>query len=446
MMAANIPLQAPTLNRTLRFWDLIVYGLAYIAPMGFFATLGYVWSESRGLIALAYLLGGACMYFTAKSYAVMTEAVPSAGSVYGFARNALGVLPGFVAGWMILLDYLLIPAFVYVTISVALGTLLPGVDRAFWIVLLTVFTTAVNWFGVTVTTRANFVAVIVQVLVIACICVLLLLALMHGFGTGAMTFRPFYVPGHFVPGAIFSATSLCVMSFLGFDAISTLSEEAAGQDRGLVGRAIIAVLLISAGFFLVLAWLFGNALPGIHLGDPAAAYLDLARAAIGPWASSLLAWTMVIVIGFSNALPMQVGVARVLFAMGRDRQLPHGLSRVHPRYRTPYVGMLTAAAISLLIALLMRNLVDDLASIVNFGALSGFLLLHVSVLAKFAIRERSKNWIAHRLVPLAGIGVVLSVFTGMSRLALEVGSLWLIIGLIYGVVLKTHYRAELAAE
>ena len=435
----------PTLARTLGYWDLIVYGLAYIAPMGIFSTLGFVWTESHGLIALAYLLGGVCMYFTAQSYAVMTESVPTAGSVYGIARNALGVLPGFIAGWMILLDYLLIPAFVYVVIAVALGTLVPGVDRGVWVVLLVFFTTAVNWFGVTVTTRANFVAVILQVVVLVSFASLAIVALRSGFGNGAMTWRPFYTPGEFDSGAVFSATSLCVLSFLGFDAISTLSEEVKSDDRGLIGRAIIAVLVISAAFFVLLAWVFGNVLPGITIQDPAAAYLDLARAAVGPWAALALAWAVVIVIGFSNALPMQVGVARVLFAMGRDRQLPYILSRIHAKYRTPYVGMLAAAAISLAVALAMRNLVDELASIVNFGALSGFLLLHVSVLAQFARGGRSRHWLAQGLVPMAGILVVLAVFTGMSRLALEVGFSWLVLGAVYGVVLKARRRVELSA-
>lgn len=427
-----------TLSRSLGYRDLIVYGLAYIAPMGILATLGYVWVESHGLIALAYLLGAVCMYFTAKSYAVMTEAVPTAGSVYGFARHALGELPGFVAGWMILLDYLLIPAFVYVAIAVAFGALVPGVDRAAWVVVLVVFTTTVNWFGVTVTTRASLVAVIAQVVVVTGFAGLVMVSLGRGFGTGAMTLRPFIPPGQFEAGAIFSAASLCIMTFLGFDAISTLSEEVRDNDRRLIGRAIIAVLLISAVFFTLLAWVFGNALPGITISDPAAAYLDLARAAIGPWAAAALAWALVVVIGLSNSLPMQVGVARVLFAMGRDRQLPQALARIHPKYRTPYVGMLVAAAVSLVIALAMRNLVDELASIVNFGALSGFLLLHVSVLAKFAIDQRSRRWLLHGFVPLAGIAVVLAVFTGMSRLAMTIGLAWLAVGVVYGLVLRAR--------
>jgi amino acid transporter len=142
---------------------------------------------------------------------------------------------------------------------------------------------------------------------------------------------------------------------------------------------------------------------------------------------------------------MQVGVARVVFAMGRDRQLPAVLARIHPTYRTPYVGMLVTAAISLAVALYMKNKLDDLASIVNFGALSGFLFLHVSVLARFAIRRRSRAWAAHWLVPLCGIAVVLLVFSGMSGLAMKVGSSWLAVGIGYGLVLKSQHREELRA-
>src|SRR5450631_4376127 len=105
------------LQRTLSYHDLLIYGLAYVCPFGIFQSLGFVWQTSNGLIVLAYILATVCMYFTAKSYALMTDSVPSAGSVYGFARHALGPFIGFVAGWMILLDYLLIPSYVYVVID-----------------------------------------------------------------------------------------------------------------------------------------------------------------------------------------------------------------------------------------------------------------------------------------------------------------------------------------
>ena len=182
------------LRRSLTYWDLILYGLAYIAPFAPLSTLGFVWNESNGLIVLAYLLGAVCMYFTARSYATMTEALPTAGSVYGFARHSLGPYAGVVAGWMILLDYLLIPAFVYVLMAVALETLLPGIDRGVWIVLLVAVTTAINWFGITVTSRANFISVALQVIILVAFAVLCVIALYAGFGNGGLTLKPVWNP------------------------------------------------------------------------------------------------------------------------------------------------------------------------------------------------------------------------------------------------------------
>jgi amino acid transporter len=434
---------AAKLRRSLGYWDLVLYGLAYIAPFAPFSTLGFVWSESNGLIVLAYLLGAVCMYFTAQSYATMTETLPTAGSVYGFARRSLGAFPGFIAGWMILLDYLLIPAFVYVLIAVALESLLPGVDRGVWIVSMVAMTTAVNWFGITVTSRANFIAVALQVIIIVGFLILGVIALHAGKGNGGLTFKPVFDAASFDAGKIFSATSICIMSFLGFDAVSTLAEEVEGGDRRVVGKAIIAVLVLSAVFFVAVTWVLGNLLPGIVIKDPAAAVYELAAWATGPWTAVVLAWAYAGIVGLSNALPMQVGVARVVFAMGRDRQLPRVLARVHPRYHTPYVGMLVTAALSLAVALFMKNRLDDLASIVNFGALSGFLFLHVSVLSFFGLKGGKAQWIRHRLVPICGIAVVLAVFSGMSALAVKVGSAWLVAGLVYGLVLKSKHREEL---
>ena len=434
---------AAKLERSLRYWDLVLYGLAYIAPFAPLSTLGFVWSESNGLIVMAYVLGAVCMYFTAQSYATMTETLPTAGSVYGFARHSLGAFPGFMAGWMILLDYLLIPAFVYVLIAVALGSLLPGIDRGVWIVSMVAMTTVVNWFGITVTSRANFIAVALQTIILVGFLILGVIALYAGKGNGALTLKPLFDAAHFDAGKIFSATSICIMSFLGFDAVSTLAEEVEGGDRRLVGRAIIATLVLSAGFFVTVTWVLGDLLPGIAIKDQAAAAYELAAWATGPWTAVVLAWAYAGIVGLSNALPMQVGVARVVFAMGRDRQLPSALARVHPRYHTPYMGMLVTAALSLAVALYMKNRLDDLASIVNFGALSGFLFLHVSVLAYFGVKRGSAAWVKHWLVPICGIVVVLAVFSGMSALAVKVGTTWLAVGLAYALVLKAKHREEL---
>jgi amino acid transporter len=432
------------LQRTLSYNDLVIYGLAYICPFAPLQILGFVWSAANGLIALAYVLGAICMYFTAKSYAVMTESIPTAGSVYGFARHALGPFAGFVAGWMLLLDYLMIPAYVYVLMAVAMTDLVPQVSRAEWIVLISALTLGINWFGLVVTSRVNLFSVTVQLLFLAILMVFSLMAVHAGKGTGALTFQPFFAPGRLHAQSLFAATSICVMSFLGFDAISTLAEEVKGNDRRVVGRAIVAVLVLAAVLFTVVTWVLGNLMHGFEFRDLATATYELGGWAIGPWAAIALAWIMATLVGFTNALPMQVSVARVIFAMGRDRQLPSALAKLHPKYGTPYIGMLVTAAISLVVAIAMRSKMDELVSLVNFGALSAFLLLHVSVFVLFWVRGRSRRWFAHLVVPVAGSAVVLAVMSGMSSLAMTLGVLWLIAGAGYGLVLRGRRRDALA--
>ncbi len=444
--AAAIDTQGPgaaTLRRTLTYYDLLAYGLAYVSPFAPLATIGYVWRASDGLLVLAYLFGALCMYFTAQSYATMTEVVPNAGSVYGFARHALGPLPGFLAGWMILLDYLLIPAYIYVVISVAMGTLVPQVDRAVWITSLALVTLAINWFGIAVTSRVNVFSVVVQIGFLFVLLGFSVVALHSGKGNAALTLHPLFEPQAFHWRSMFTATSICVMSFLGFDAVSTLAEEVKDNDRRIVGRAIVGVLILAAALFVSVAWVLGNLLAGFRIRDPAAASYELVAWSIGAWASMALAWLSAALVGFTNALPMQAGVARVLYAMGRDAQLPRLFGRLHPRFGTPYVGMLVSTALSLAVALAMRFHMGELVSMVNFGALTGFLLLHVSVLRLFWFKARSDRWFVHLFVPVAGILVVLAVMSGLSVLAKTLGMIWLAFGAAYGVGLRRANRDTL---
>lgn len=416
-------------RRQLRLSDLVAYGLAYIAPIAPLSTLGLVWSASHGMIALAYLLGGLCMAFTAFSYAAMVREVHSAGSVYGFARVVLGPFVGFMAGWMILLDYLLIPAFVYVVMAVALGQLMPGIDRAVWIVLLAVFTTMVNWFGMRSTTRVSSGAVIAQILVMVALMGLAAHVLWHAHGAAGLGPAPFYRTP-FALSAVLAGTSICVMSFLGFDAVSTLAEDTADRSGRTLGLAILLVLGFATTLFVLTAWILGNAMQGAHFVSLDAAAYELAGQLGGVWAGIGLAWAYAILVGLSNALPMQVGVARVLYAMGRDRQLPGALARLHPRHNTPHVAMLASTAVSLAVALWLRDAMDQLAAFVNFGALFGFALIHVCVMVRFAKSGR-RNVLFHVVSPVSGIGVVAAILSGMNHAALVLGGVWLIAGLCW---------------
>ena len=416
-------------RRQLRLGDLVAYGMAYIAPISPLSTLGVVWAAAHGMLALAYLLGGLCMAFTAFSYAAMVREVHSAGSVYGFARVVLGPFAGFVAGWMILLDYLLIPAFVYVVLAVALGELMPGIDRGVWIVLLAAFTTVVNWFGIGSTAKVSFAAVVAQVAVMVALLVLAGYVRLHHYGAAGLGITPFYSTP-FSLSAVLAGTSICVMSFLGFDAVSTLAEDTADRSGRTLGRAILLVLAFSTALFVLSAWVLGNAMQGAHFKSLDAAAYEMAGQLGGIWAGLALAWAYAILVGFSNALPMQVGVARVLYAMARDRQLPGALARLHPRYNTPHVAMLASTAVSVVVALWLRQAMDQLAAFVNFGALFGFALIHLCVMVHFA-RHVRRNVIVHWISPLLGIGVVVAIMSDMNRMALELGAIWLVSGLAW---------------
>ena len=416
-------------RRQLRLGDLMAYGLAYIAPISPLSTLGLVWAASHGMLALAYLLGGLCMAFTAFSYAAMVREVHSAGSVYGFARVVLGPFAGFVAGWMILLDYLLIPAFVYVVMAVALGELMPGIDRGVWIVLLAAFTTAVNWFGIGSTAKVSFGAVVAQVLVMIALLVLAAVVRLNHFGVAGLGVAPFY-HAPFSLSAVLAGTSICVMSFLGFDAVSTLAEDTADRTGRTLGRAILLVLAFATTLFVISAWVLGNAMNGAHFKSLDAAAYELSAKLGGVWAGVAVAWAYAVLVGFSNALPMQVGVARVLYAMARDRQLPSGLARLHPRHNTPHVAMLASTAVSVVVALWLRQAMDQLAAFVNFGALFGFALIHICVMVHFA-RAARRNWLTHVASPLLGIMVVVAILSNMNRSALVLGVVWLVVGLAW---------------
>lgn len=414
------------LQGRLGFWHLVGYGLALIAPTAPLNTMGVVWGKAHGLIALSYLLGGLCMAFTAASYAVMVREVRSAGSLYGFARAALGPFAGFMGGWMILLDYLMIPSLVYVIMAVALGQLMPGVDRAVWIVALLGFTTAVNWFGIKSTSAFNAVSVVAQIAVMTLLvgAAVAVLGPVRAFSPAPVWADPLPLHG------VLAGTSVCVLSFLGFDAVSTLAEDTADRSGRTLGRAILAVLALATVFFGLSTWVLGNAMVGHRFASLEGAHYDVAALLLGAWARAGLAWFTALLVGFTNALPMQVGVARVLYAMGRDGQLPGVFARLHPRHNTPWVAMLATTALSLVVALAFRDALDFLATLVNFGALTGFALLHLCVIVHFRGHAR-RNLALHLVSPVVGLAVIAVILTGMGAWALLLGSGWLALGLAW---------------
>lgn len=434
---------ASGLRRSLGFVDLVAFGLAYMAVIAPLTNLGFVWNASGGLIASAYVLAAICMYFTARSYATMSQVVPNCGSVYGFARHSLGDWAGFMAGWLILLDYILTPSLVFALMAVGMNTLIPQIDRASWICIVAAACLVLSWFGTRVTTRVSAAAVIAQFVMVGGVLVLAMIALHKGAGTGALTAQPFVGSGGLEWSKMLAGASIAAMTFLGFDAVSTLAEEVRDGDRRIVARATLAVLSVAGALYILVAWIIGNLMPAIQMQDPAAAIFELLGQTVGPWAPIVLAWLLAIVVGFTNALPMLAGVSRVLYAMGRDRQLPAPLGTVHGGSGVPRVALVASTTCSLGVALLLRDRVELLASLVSFGALAGFVLLHLSVLVhEGRTGTAQRPW--HRFAPPAvGLVFVIAVLAAMHAEALQFGLVWLAIGMIYGTYLRLRGRAAL---
>src|SRR3954451_9404772 len=346
------------LKRSLSFTDLLVYGLVFMVPIAPFGIFGSVFQASGGMIALAYAVGGLAMAFTAASYSQMSRAFPMAGSVYTYAGRGIAAPVAFLAGWMILLDYVLVPGLLYLIAGIAMNSLVPSVPVWAWLVAFVVLNTVVNYMGIEMTAKVNKIMLIGELIVLAIFIVIGIVALAQGKGRG-FDFTPIYNADTFSLSLVFGAVSIAVLSFLGFDGISMLAEENKDTAKA-IGRAMVAALLLAGVLFIVQTWVASLLVPDpqglITEGDAGGtAFYDAARVGGGAWLATLTAVATAVAWGFANSLVAQVATSRLLFAMARDRQLPSFLAKVHPTRRVPVNATLVVAAISLALGLYMTT-------------------------------------------------------------------------------------------
>lgn len=430
------------LSRALSFRDLLIYGMIFMVPIAPFGVFGYVYDGARGMVALAYLTGMVAMFFTAMSYWSMARAFPVAGSVYSYALRGIHPVIGFFAGWLILLDYILVPSLLYIVSAAAISPMMPEVPGWVWIAGFITLNSIINLKGITFTARASFSILVAQIIVLFVFVVLGLLALYSGAGAGRLTLEPLYDAQHFSLPLIMGAVSIAVLSFLGFDGISTLAEETHGS-RDAVGRASLAALLLVGGLFILQTWIAADLAHGMTFSAADTAFYDTAKVAGGEWLRYVTMWSTIISWGIANALVAQAAVARILFAMSRDRQLPEVLSRVHPRLKTPYVSTIFVAVISLVSGLWFYGDIDSLSRLVNFGALVGFVLLHIAVINHYILRQKSRHYVLHLLLPVTGLLIIGFVLWEMDRQAKVLGLSWLVLGILYYLTMRIVFRRGL---
>jgi len=432
------------LKRRLSFADLLVYGLIFMVPIAPFAIFGSVFQASGGMVALAYLVGMVGMMLTANAYHHMAQEYPMSGSVYTYVGRGMARPVGFVAGWMILLDYILVPTLLYTAAAMALQGMLPGVPIWLWVVIFVVLNTVINYMGIEFTAGANKIMLVLELIVLAIFLVIGLVAVAHGKGQG-FNFTAFFNSSHFSMGVIFAAVSIAVLSFLGFDGISTLAEENASGSTKAVGRSMVAALALLGVLFVVQTWVATMLTPAdvsanlIANGDPAgSAFYDAAKLAGGNFLFIMTSVATAIAWGFANALAAQAATSRLLFAMARDRQLPHILATVSKNRGVPVAATFTVAIISLVLGIFFVLLPDGLGTIstmVNFGALTAFLLLNITMVWHFAIKGKHPHIFGHIIFPVLG-AIVLAFVLWNARIAAQtVGLIWLGVGIILAIVL-----------
>ena len=433
------------LRRVLTTKDLIIYGMIFMVPIAPFGVFGFVWAEAKGMVPLAYLVGLIGMFFTALSYAAMSRAFPLAGSVYTYAQRGLHEIAGFFSGWLILLDYILVPALLYLISAVALRPIFPSVPAWLWLVGFISFNGIVNWLGIEFTARVNRYMLVMELVTLGLFVVLGLTALYGGAGAGGLTLKPLYDPQVFSAATVAGATSIAVLSFLGFDGISTLAEESRG-NQGAVGRATVLSLVLIGVLFMLQTWIAADLARGMNFTASDTAFYEVAQRAGGSPLRLITILATVIASAIANAMAAQAAVSRVLFAMARDGKLPAVLAKIHPRFKTPYVSTLSVAVVSLLVGLFFADHLDDLSRVVNFGALTGFVLLHLSVITHYFIRSRSGDWLRHVVCPLTGLSIIVYVLYEMDRAAKLLGVCWIAIGILYYLVLALRTKKPAVLE
>lgn len=429
----------PQLERSLSFRSLLVYGLLFFVPMAPVAVFGHVSNISGGVPVLVYLVAALVMGLSAVSYREMALRFPVAGSVYGYVRLATGRRAGFLAGWLILLDYVLMPALLTVLGSVALKHIWPGVPTVAFAVLFVVGSLLLNLLGIEVTTRVGFVLLAIQLVVVAMVIVFVGAAVAQG--RVSLSGAPLWHAG-VSPEAVLAAVSLAALSYLGFDAVATLNEEARGGGQA-VARATTVLLALLTGLFAV--QVFAAALvagPGTFAkgGATSRAFYRAVDTVAPEWFTTVFTMTNAFVAIFSCLVVAHAATARLLFAMGRDGVLPRVLGRTSAS-GTPVVATAVVGVIAMVVSVAFAEQDSLMTQLVTFGALSSYVVLHVAVLVHCLRGERSGRWWTHGVVPVLGVVSLVAVLWQTPGQARTVGGIWLALGVL-GALVTSFVRSR----
>ncbi|MEH7106432.1 APC family permease [Bacillus sp. JJ1764] len=429
------------LKRSLKLWQVVIMGLAYMTPMVVFDTFGIVSGLTKGHVPTAYIIALVGMLFTALSYGQLVKVFPQAGSAYTYTQKAISRRLGFLVGWSSLLDYLFLPMVNALLTKLYLNALFPSVPDLIWVIGFVGIVTYLNLRSVNILANFNTLFVGVQILIMIVFIILVVKGLNGGEGTGTVfSIQPFFKEGMSLPLLVTGATVLC-FSFLGFDAVTTLSEETPNPEK-TIPKAILLTALWGGIIFITTSFFIQLFFPDIsRFKNPDAALPEIALYVGGKLFQSIFLCTTFINT-LASGLASHASVSRLLYVMGRDQVFPEKwFAYVHPKYRTPAFNVLFVGVISL--SAYFFDLVTA-TSLINFGALMAFTFVNLSVINHYAVRNRMhktpKGFINYVLLPLIGAATVGVLWVNLEKSSLIMGITWFSLGFIYLLYLTKAFK------
>ncbi|MDL9980279.1 amino acid permease [Microbacterium sp. ASV49] len=424
-------------KRVLGVPSLVLFGLVYMVPLTVFTTYGIVTQLTGGRLVDSYIITLVAMIFTARSYARMSVAYPYSGSAYIYTQQSFGGAVGFLAGWALLLDYLFLPMINYLILGLYLNNAFPAVANWIWIVLAILVVTVLNIIGIISVARANFVIILMQTVFIV---IFVAMGIATATGHGVDPLLPFRGDGSVQGfGSLFQGAAILCLSFLGFDSVSTLSEEAKDAKRS-VPRAIMIVTIAAGLIFILISFVAQIAFPSNTFHSADTASVEVVAAVGGQWLSVLFIAGF-IAGGLGSALTSQASVARILFAMGRDGVLPRAVfGHLNKRFGTPVVAILIVSVVSLL-AIVFDLL--TLSNMISFGALIAFSFVNLSVMKHYWFDRKERSgaaWLTNLVLPLVGFALTVWLWTSLAPVTFAIGLSWLAVGVIILLIVTRFFR------
>jgi putrescine importer len=439
----------PGLRRTLTLWDLILYGVIVIQPVAPMSVFGVLSERGRGHVVTAILIAMVAMLFTGISYGRMARAYPSAGSAFTYVAQEIHPGLGFVTGWSMVMDYMLNPLICTIWCAQQAHAFAPGVPAWGWKIFFAVVFTLLNIRGVKTSARINTVMAIAMG---AVVCVVIVAAARYIFGhphdDPGFFLRPFYDRQTFSYSALFGCTSIAVLTYIGFDGISTLSEEAENPRRNILLATVLTCVIIGVlsaieVYVAQLIWPASQKFPDV---DTAYVY------AVGrAWAPlfPIVGWTLLLA-NFGSGMGAQLGAARLLYGMGRSNALPKSFfGAIDPKSRVPRNNVLFVGSIVLFGAFALALITSDAyglgAEMLNFGALIAFMGVNAAAFLRYFVRASEKK-VWNLIPPVVGFIICFALWVSLSRKAIVVGSIWMILGIAFGVWKTKWFREPLSFE